>query len=67
MESLDALTFVARRLGADPVVMLFATRDESPHLSFAGLPLLSVSGQTKTISRLYCSTIAISRSTDPRS
>lgn len=44
-ESLEALTFVARRLDADQVAMLFGLRDLSlvPGV-FDGLPLLSIEG-----------------------
>ena len=40
--SAQALGFVARRLGADPVVLVFAARDPSAEL--AGLPELEVAG-----------------------
>ena len=40
--SAQALGFVARRLGADPVAMVFAARD--PRAELAGLPELDVAG-----------------------
>ena len=43
--SADALTFVARRLDADGIVMLFAVRDhETAVLTAAGLPRLQLDG-----------------------
>ena len=41
-ESAQALSFVARRLMSEPIVMLFATREYGDHL--AGLPELMVEG-----------------------
>src|SRR5216683_447816 len=44
-ESADVLAFVARRLYADAIGMVFAVRDPSPtHRAFAGLPELSLEG-----------------------
>ena len=44
-ESLDALTFVARRLQADRVAIVFAMRDPNDRAaSFAGLPMLDITG-----------------------
>ncbi|MGW0708500.1 AAA family ATPase [Streptomyces sp. NPDC002643] len=42
--SLDALTFAARRLRSEGVVMLFAVRDGVPGGRIAGLPTLRLSG-----------------------
>lgn len=43
--SAQALCFAARRLTADPVVLLFAVRDEAPSIvGSAGLPTLEVTG-----------------------
>lgn len=41
-ESLQALTFAARRLLADPVVMIFATRRPDAHPELDGLPELKL-------------------------
>jgi DNA-binding CsgD family transcriptional regulator len=47
--SADALTFVARRLEADGIVMLFAVRDhETAVLTAAGLPRLQLDGLDTT-------------------
>src|SRR5438270_12602305 len=44
-ESADVLAFVARRLYADTIGMVFAVRDPSPtHQAFAGLPELRLEG-----------------------
>src|SRR3954466_5025211 len=43
-ESAQTLEFVARRLGAEPVAMLFAVRDSAEGTRLAGLPELVVGG-----------------------
>ena len=44
-ESADVLAFVARRLYADAIAMVFALRDPSPtHQAFAGLPDIRLAG-----------------------
>ncbi|SDU68559.1 helix-turn-helix transcriptional regulator [Jiangella alkaliphila] len=42
--SLQVLAFVARRLAAEPVAMVFAVRDLDAHLELAGLAELTVGG-----------------------
>src|SRR5262249_35212020 len=43
-ESVSVLSFVARRLAAEPIAMLFSVRDPSPEQELAGLPDLDVAG-----------------------
>ena len=43
-ESLAVLAFVARRLAADPVAVLVATRDDDPTGALAGLPSMALTG-----------------------
>ncbi|QBI54493.1 Putative HTH-type transcriptional regulator [Streptomonospora litoralis] len=40
--SLDALAFAARRLGTDPVAMVFAARDDSPKPVVPGIPAVAL-------------------------
>lgn len=49
--SLQALTFAARRLLADPVVMIFAARTPGADRELAGLPELNLSGLTHADAR----------------
>ncbi|WP_312862763.1 helix-turn-helix transcriptional regulator [Streptomonospora salina] len=41
--SLDALSFAARRLGTDPVAMVFAARDDAPKPAVPGIPAVTLS------------------------
>ncbi|GAA4213080.1 helix-turn-helix transcriptional regulator [Actinocatenispora rupis] len=43
-ESADTLLFAVRRLYAEPVVVLFAARDEDPAFAAPGLPVLPLGG-----------------------
>jgi DNA-binding CsgD family transcriptional regulator len=43
-ESLDALTFVARRLYAERIALIFSARDSKPLTQLAGLPTLDLLG-----------------------
>jgi DNA-binding CsgD family transcriptional regulator len=43
-ESVSVLSFVARRLAAEPIVMLFSVRDPSPEDELEGMPELVVEG-----------------------
>jgi AAA ATPase domain len=50
LESLDTLAFVARRVAADPVAMLFAVRPEADRAgALAGLPVVEVGDLDATV------------------
>ncbi|WP_231743392.1 LuxR family transcriptional regulator [Mycobacterium sp. GA-2829] len=55
--SLQALAFVARRLAADPVAMLFAVREPSAERELAGLPELLLSPLADTDARTMLTTM----------
>jgi hypothetical protein len=42
--SVQALSFVARRVLAEPIAMIFAVRDSSDQRELAGLPEMTISG-----------------------
>lgn len=55
--SLQALAFVARRLAADPVAMLFAVREPSTERDLTGLPELFLSPLADTDARTLLTTL----------
>jgi DNA-binding CsgD family transcriptional regulator len=57
-ESVSALTFVARRLAADRIAMLFALRDPSAEQELDGLPELALVGLRDADARLLLETAA---------
>ena len=64
-ESARVLTFVARRLHADPIAMLFALRDTgAEHLDrFTPLPGLEIVGLPEDDARTLLTSVAGARST----
>jgi DNA-binding CsgD family transcriptional regulator len=50
--SAEVLGFVARRLMAESVALIFAVREPAEHRAFAGLPQLAVEGVSDDVARL---------------
>ncbi|WP_245599593.1 ATP-binding protein [Nakamurella lactea] len=59
--SLQALAFVARRLGNEPVVMVFALRGEGGAAELGGLPELSIGGIPDQDARLLLAAVVPGR------
>jgi DNA-binding CsgD family transcriptional regulator len=60
-ESASALSFVARRLGAEGIAMLFAVREPSAEQELDGLPELVVGGLSDADSRLLLDAAVLGR------